>query len=82
MDSFYKKPTEESKEPVSIPEPRQEIKPIMPTQKQMERQAEKDIQDRYDSDDELKEKMMTFDDRLTLINKLDHQNYLNSKKIS
>lgn len=78
VDSFYTKPTEEVKEPLAIPAPRTEIVQIMPTQKQLDKQALKDVQDRYDSDDEVKIKLMTFDDRLTLINKLDHQNYLNS----
>ena len=32
----------------------------------------------HDSDDEVKAAMMTFDDRLTLINKIDHQSFVNS----
>jgi hypothetical protein len=52
---------------------------VQPTQKQIERQAEIDWRDRdHDSEDEEKREMMTYDERLTLINKLDYQNYLNS----
>jgi hypothetical protein len=53
----------------------------MPTLRQQEKQALMDYKDReYDSDDEVKQQMMTYDDRLTLINQLDHQNYVNQKK--
>ena len=48
------------------------------TEKQMERQKVIAIKDReYDSDDEHREQMLTFDDRLGLINKLDYQNFKN-----
>jgi len=40
-----------------------------------------DYRDReHDSDDELKQEMMTYDDRLSLINSADYRNYLNLHK--
>jgi hypothetical protein len=40
-----------------------------------------DYRDReHDSDDELKQEMMTYDDRLTIINRCDYRNYLNLNK--
>jgi len=44
--------------------------------KKLARQKEIDFKDRdYDSDDDLKKSMMTYDDRLTFINKCDTSLY-------
>lgn len=44
--------------------------------KKLARQKEIDFKDRdYDSDDDLKKSMMTYDDRLTFINKCDASLY-------
>ena len=44
--------------------------------KKLARQKEIDFKDReYDSDDDLKKSMMTYDDRLTFINKFDADLY-------
>lgn len=60
--------------------PIQQIRQVMPTAKQQEKQARMDYMDRfYDSDQDVKTQMMTYDDRLTIINKLDFANYQNKK---
>lgn len=44
----------------------------------MEKQAKIDYKDReYDSDDDIRAQMMTYDDRLSIINKIDHMNFKN-----
>ena len=43
------------------------------------KQRLQDEKDRYDSDEETKKEMMTVDDRLAIINKLEYLNYQNSK---
>jgi len=40
------------------------------------------VLDKYDSDEETKKEMMTFDQRLRMINELDYQNWLNTSKTS
>ena len=40
----------------------------------LQRREAQDYKDRdYDSDDDIKKEMMTYDDRLTFINKVDHR---------
>ena len=45
------------------------------------KQRQQDYKDReYDSDDDLRKEMMTFDDRLTFINKLDRKIFCGKKE--
>lgn len=51
---------------------------MLPSSKQIEKQAKIDYKDReYDSDDDIRAQMMTYDDRLSIINKIDHMNFKN-----